>query len=210
MLSHWATLVEDLSCSSQEIYAEIAKALKDREIPETAISRVEYFESGPASAKREYLRVQRKELAFDICAAPFGKSFFFSWWMAIPPLPFPILWSVGLGLAITVVAGLPLIFLRDSCLGFFWLPMAIPMVTIAAFVLTKTGVFPESTMLRIPGFGWLYRMLFAPDSYYNSDTRLMYEKSVHSAVLEVVDTRVELAGLRILEKAERQPMGRGV
>ena len=84
------------------------------------------------------------------------------------------------------------------------------MVTIAAFVLTKTGVFPESTMLRIPGFGWLYRMLFAPDSYYNSDTRLMYEKSVHSAVLEVVDTRVELAGLRILEKAERQPMGRGV
>ena len=33
------------------------------------------------SASREYLRVQHKELVFDICAAPFGKDFFISWWL---------------------------------------------------------------------------------------------------------------------------------
>lgn len=33
------------------------------------------------SAKREYLRVRRKEHLFDVCAAPFGTGFFFSWWL---------------------------------------------------------------------------------------------------------------------------------
>jgi len=33
------------------------------------------------SAKREYFRVQRKENIFDLCGAPFGKGYFFSWWL---------------------------------------------------------------------------------------------------------------------------------
>lgn len=30
--------------------------------------------------KRDYLRITRDRLVFDICAAPFAKGFFVSWW----------------------------------------------------------------------------------------------------------------------------------
>ena len=40
---------------------------------------------GILSAKREYLRVRRKELAYDICGAPFGNGFFFSSWLGEVP-----------------------------------------------------------------------------------------------------------------------------
>ena len=33
------------------------------------------------SSRRWYLRVTWKEYQYDICAAPFGKGFFLSWWL---------------------------------------------------------------------------------------------------------------------------------
>jgi len=42
---------------------------------------VEFHEGGALSAKREYLRVLRREHIFDICAAPYGNGFFISWWL---------------------------------------------------------------------------------------------------------------------------------
>ena len=33
------------------------------------------------SASREYLRIKHGDLVFDVCAAPFGKDFFISWWL---------------------------------------------------------------------------------------------------------------------------------
>ena len=44
---------------------------------ELALTKDSYY---IASAKREYLRMQRGKYAFDICAAPFGNGFFVSWW----------------------------------------------------------------------------------------------------------------------------------
>jgi len=49
-------------------------------MPNVTLSRVTHSQSGIFSAKREYLRVVRNEYIFDICAAPFGNGFFFSWW----------------------------------------------------------------------------------------------------------------------------------
>jgi hypothetical protein len=51
-------------------------------------SRITWKEGGLLSAKREYLRVRRKEFVFDVCAAPFGKGFFFSWWLGEIPSGF--------------------------------------------------------------------------------------------------------------------------
>lgn len=50
-------------------------------MPETKISRITHKEAGILSAKREYLRVKHFNLVFDVCAAPFGKDFFISWWL---------------------------------------------------------------------------------------------------------------------------------
>ncbi len=82
VISHWSTLVENFQASPLAFYDAVEAALKRREIPATENSRVDYKEGGLLSAKREYLHVVREKLVFDICGAPFGTGFFFSWWFA--------------------------------------------------------------------------------------------------------------------------------
>jgi hypothetical protein len=86
-ISHWNKMFEDFQTSPLEFYASVEQAVSRRQIPDTVISRILHQEGGVASTRREYLRVRRGTLAFDICAAPFGKDFFFSSWLAEPPIP---------------------------------------------------------------------------------------------------------------------------
>jgi hypothetical protein len=79
IFSHWYHLIENFQASAKEFYAAVEAALQRRQIPDLKTSRVDWREGGLLSAKREYLRIKRKELVFDICAAPFGTGFFFSW-----------------------------------------------------------------------------------------------------------------------------------
>lgn len=83
--AHWSTMIEGLHISPQEFFREVEKAVQDKETPETKFSRVEWREGGLMSAKREYLRVRRKDLTFDMCGAPFGNGFFVSWWFGVMP-----------------------------------------------------------------------------------------------------------------------------
>ncbi|WAC06734.1 MAG: hypothetical protein OS130_10790 [Thermodesulfobacteriota bacterium] len=81
VISHWHHLIEGLQDSPQRFYASLEGAISRRQIPGTELSRIDYREGGIFSAKREYFRVRRGEYVFDICAAPFGNSFFVSWWL---------------------------------------------------------------------------------------------------------------------------------
>ena len=209
VLSNWSTLVEGLSASTQDSYDELETALEAREVPDLAISRVEYSESGIASAKREYLRIQRKEFVFDVCAAPFGKSFFFSWWMAIPPLPLAPLWTLGFFFAVVFGSTLVWFPFRESCFGVVVLVLAPLMLTILFLTLMKVGVvFSERVALRIPLVGWLYRLIFSPPTYYNADTQAMFEASVHQSLLDVIDGKISAQGLRALAPEDRRPSRR--
>jgi hypothetical protein len=98
IFSHWSKLIEGLETSSKDYYASVASAVNEREMTDIKISRVEWSQGGLFSAKRQYLRVQRKELVFDICGAPFGNGFFFSWWLGERPS--------GL---LALVAGIPIL-----------------------------------------------------------------------------------------------------
>ncbi len=81
ILSKWHHLINDMQHSTQDFYQSAEEVIKKREMPDIKISRVTYGQGGLFSAKREYLRVSRKEYIFDICAAPFGTGFFVSWWL---------------------------------------------------------------------------------------------------------------------------------
>src|SRR5208282_564418 len=59
-ISHDPLLIEAMKFSSQEFYARVEKALAARQIPDASVTRVDWKEGGPLSAKREYLRVQRE------------------------------------------------------------------------------------------------------------------------------------------------------
>ena len=156
IISHWYKLIEGMQESPQKVYTELYRAINQRELPKVKLSRVKHRESGLFSPKREYFRIRRKELIFDICAAPYGKSFFVSWWLGESP-------------------------------GLFWILLYIPIIG--------------------PIFGlliWLFRRV----TYWRIDTALMFQESVHSAVLEVIDEFIKTGGLRVLTEDERKPIMR--
>lgn len=78
--SKWHHHFSNLQFSTQEFYSILESKMNAEEIKNTKTQRVTYSEGGFFSSKREYLRISRNEFIFDICAAPFGKGFFISWW----------------------------------------------------------------------------------------------------------------------------------
>jgi len=82
--SHWNHFFDGLSASSQEFFRSVEEEVKKRNLPDIRVERVDYKEGGIFSAKREYLRIEHREHLFDVCAAPFGTGYFFSWWLGDP------------------------------------------------------------------------------------------------------------------------------
>ncbi|MBX3177734.1 MAG: hypothetical protein KF886_10260 [Candidatus Hydrogenedentes bacterium] len=107
VISHWDHLVEGMQYSTQDFYTALEQAIASRQIPDLKVSRVEIKEGGLLSAKRLYLRVWRKKLMFDVCGAPFGNAFFFSWWLTELPSG-----CLAFLLAVPVVRQFTLLFVR--------------------------------------------------------------------------------------------------
>jgi len=83
---HWSHLIDGLSYSSQEFYASLREALAARQMPRAKLKMIWIPEGGAlTSGTRDYLRVRRGSAVTDICAAPFGRGFFFSSWLIVPP-----------------------------------------------------------------------------------------------------------------------------
>jgi len=82
--SNWSHYFDKLQFSAQEFYSLVETIATERQMPNVKISRVQYNEASILSDKREYLRIERKEDIFDICAAPFGTGFFISYWLGEP------------------------------------------------------------------------------------------------------------------------------
>lgn len=83
--SNWHTTIEGLDYSSQEFFSLLEEVISDKKMDDIKTSRIKMSEGGVLSANREYLRVTRKNLAFDICGAPYGNGFFVSWWLGDMP-----------------------------------------------------------------------------------------------------------------------------
>lgn len=81
ILSQWNTYFPFSTMSSNEFYTQVEEAIKEHQYPNVKISRTTLKEEGFFSSSREYLRVKYRDLVFDICAAPFGKDFYISWWL---------------------------------------------------------------------------------------------------------------------------------
>lgn len=81
ILSHWHHRVEDMPKTSHDFYTDVERALATLALDGTKVERVNIYEGSILSAKRQYLQVRRKEHVFHICAAPFGRGFFVSWWL---------------------------------------------------------------------------------------------------------------------------------
>lgn len=214
VLSHWHTLFEDFSTSTQDFYAAVEQAVGRRNLPGISVSRVRFKEGGVGTPDREYLRIKRNRIAFDICSAPYGNGHFFSWWLArVSP-------RYGLFIvAAFVIMCLPLwaIFqsilskiLGDSRLGLILMPLsvifAIPVIfLLLGFAVERGSLGDEEWVLSVPWIGYLYAVVFNPATYYRLDTAMMFRDSVRSAVNEVINGLREEKGLRLLGEDDFLP-----
>jgi hypothetical protein len=207
VISHWHQSVEALSTSTLEYYAAVEKALRDKEVPDLRIERTTFSEHGILSARREYLRVRYGRLQFDICGAPFGRDYFFSWWLVYRTSGF-----AALGCAI--VLGLPALIIGfvgalGPLRGIF---AAIVVVGVGATILRNSFAdgwsTVEDSILSVPIAGYLYRKYMRPVTYYSEDTRMMFEETVHRVVLQVCSGILTLNNLPELSAEQLKSQSR--
>lgn len=79
--SRWNTLIDSFNFSTQEFYKLLKEDLLSNGIKRVSIKQVSLSEGSVFSSRRTYLRVTWKDYQYDVCAAPFGKGFFISWWL---------------------------------------------------------------------------------------------------------------------------------
>lgn len=208
VLSNWHTLFEDFSTSTQDFYRAVEDAISQRKLPEIRTSRILFGEGGFGSAKREYLRIQRKRLAFDICSAPYGNGHFFSWWLARIPPRFGVFATIGiffLTMALTWILHLMLspMLPRGFVVGplasmVLWMFLFPVVLLVMGYFVQEGDIGDEEWVMSLPIIGRLYVFVFNPLTYYRLDTAMMFRDSIQSAVKEVINELREEKGLRLL------------
>lgn len=208
VISHWHQSVEGLGTSVTGFYESIEKALRDKEVPDLHMERTLASERGILSAKREYLRVTYGRLFFDICGAPFGKDFFFSWWLLKRTPGFAALWGCA------ILVGLPFILLAFVAMLGLVKGVLFAFVFVAVAAAVVRGAFAdgwgaiEDSILAMPVIGFLYRKFMSPVTYYSEDTRLMFEDTIHRTVIQVVSGILTLNKLPQISPEQLKPKSR--
>jgi hypothetical protein len=72
---------EDVQLSAREFYATLRKLIAEHQFPNVECGVVTFADGGLFSSRREYLEVRYQSYRYYICAAPFGRNFFISWWL---------------------------------------------------------------------------------------------------------------------------------
>lgn len=206
IFSHWYHLFETLQESPKTFYESLESSIKKRGVEDVSLSRIDYHEGGVFSAKREYLRAERHRLVFDVCAAPFGNGFFVSWWLGETRS----FWNMVVTVAM-IVLGLFLFGYFIKSLGFFSgivvaLFVSFLILWVFGYLVREGSLRIELSLSEIPLFGPMFDLIFKPLTYYRIDTNLMFQQSIHMAVLEVVDEMTKAKGVRSLSETERKPI----
>jgi hypothetical protein len=206
VLNHWVSFVDGFSYPPQEFYAGVESELAARKIPTMEISRVEFAEGGALSDKRIYLRMLRERLAFDTCAAPFGRYYFFSCRSVYIP-PVVKLWHIIVILLVFNIIGLIL----WRFLGFTFSLVAVAALAIAiAQVFRNTIALGlsdlDQTLTKTPVIGPIYELWFRKETYYRQDTRLVYLEVVPKLVKELAEELVAAKGIKLMPQYQCAPV----
>jgi hypothetical protein len=206
VLSHWFTVIDGLSASSEEFYGEVEKELKARRVPGLTMTRVEFAEGGALSDKRVYLRMMRERLVFDCCAAPFGRAYFYSIRFAEVPAKVEA-WQIAVcAVAIIVVA-----VLAVKILG-----LAVGSLSLAALLAGTVWTLRnaisvgledlDASLVKSPLLGPLYERFLRAESYYRHDTRLLYQEIVSEVVKKKVEEVTAAKGATLVKAYEHSPI----
>jgi hypothetical protein len=206
VIDHWYSLVPGFNVSAKEFYEAVEKELKDRKVPGLEMFQVDFAEGGLLSAKREYLRMTRERLVFDICAAPFGTAFFFSCRFAEIPAVIQLWQLLVVLVGSLMIAGL-IFKLAGIILGIGILIVGF----IAAIYLLRNAVSLglkdlDATLIKSPVVGPIYENWFRKETYYRQDTRLMYRDTVNDVVKAKVEETTGAKGIKLIKFNDYSPI----
>ncbi len=203
---HWYCLLDNSQFASDDFYQKVEKELTARKVPGLEITRPELSEGGLLSDKRVYLRLRRERFVFDICAAPFGTSYFFSFRFVELPLGMKPLDLLVFLIGFAIICGI-LMKLLGIITGF-----------IALLFLMGAGIYVmrnavtlglkdlDASLLKTPVIGPLYEVFFRKETYYREDTRLMYMTTVNSITEMIVDEVTASKGIKLVKRYDRRPI----
>lgn len=209
VVSHWYQLIENFETSSLAFYAAVEEGIKTRGVPGYISSRTEFREAGLMTARREYLRIVRGKHTFDICAAPFGSGFFFSWWLVEQTSSFGVLYLLAFLAASCLLFAFLLAVVGNIAgiaMGLIFSCLGVPGIWWLVGNVARDNPAFVDIILVTPILGGLYQRIFDPPTYYVMDTALMFQQAVHNAVIEVVDQVTTARGLRALSEFQRKPV----
>lgn len=204
---HWYVVNPNFDTITSEFYDAIEYDLKQKEISGMEVSRIEYAEGGMLSAKRVYLRMRRERLVFDVCAAPFGTSWFFSYRFGEIPLVIH-LWEV----LVLLVALAGVVWFYMSLFGIMLGPILFAASLLSLLLMMRNTVSMgmqdlDAALLQIPVVGAFYEVfLRKDDTYYRQDTRLAYRDIVDNIIRARIDEVSAVGGIKLVEYKDATPI----
>jgi hypothetical protein len=206
LIDHWYSLVPGFNTSTKEFYEAVEKELKAREVPGLEMFHVDFAEGGIISNKREYLRMTRERLVFDICAAPFGTAFFFSCRFAEIPAAIQLWQLLVVSVGVVITAGLIFkfagLFLGIVILIFGFVVLIYLLRNAVAMGLKDL----DATLTKSPMLGPIYENWFRKETYYRQDTRLMYRDTVNDVVKAKVEETTGAKGIKLITFNQYSPI----
>jgi len=213
VMEHWYALVPGFTLSAKEFYEAVEQELKERKMPGLDIASVDFTEGGVMSAKREYLRMTRERLVFDICAAPFGTAYFFSCRFAQIPAVVKLWEFLALvtGLCAIGFWGLVIFGKVFGLLGIILFPVLLVVLIITAIYVMRNAVAMglkdlDATLIKTPIIGAIYEAWFRKETYYREDTRIMYCDTVNAVVKAKAEEVTGAKGIKLIRFNEYSPI----
>ncbi len=234
VIGNWTKSIPELHISPTDFYSKLDRKFQELQIPDARISRKWWKESRLISAKREYFRIERYRVVFDICCVPFGKGSFISSWLCIVPFCLSLTHIVGmfaLGTVVGILAGsyYPETTMRGSMnllqnpfqgLAIFFGVASVLAVLFHLPVwwfiskLRKQFVFVNSNVWSdlLCGMTLIGPLLLtwadSRPTYYQLDSAGVFHEAVHGATMEVLGGYMVAQDLQILSLEDRAPVMR--
>jgi hypothetical protein len=206
VIEHWYSLVPSQNFSSEEFYDHIEDAIKAQQVPALAASRVDLSEGGILADEREYLRFKRERLTFDVCAAPVGINYFFSYRFYAEPAVLK-LWEV-----VTILFAFAFSYAALMRVASFLVSTLVILAICGVFAWLMRNAIGmglrdvDASLLDLPVIGSLYERYFRKDSYYRQDTRIAYCSIVSGIVKQEVARITGEKGVKLLREFTYSPV----
>lgn len=206
IIEHWYSLALGQQFSVQECYEAIETEVKAQKMPSLRVERVNLAEGGLVSDMREYLRIKRDRHCFDICAAPVGVNFFFSYRNYIEPIVVKLWEFVVLYVVLSLTVWLFVKVFGSYAGSIVFLACCAALVWFMRHAVGLGMQNLDESLASTFALGPVYEKYFRKDTYYRQDLRIAYSSLVGNIVKQEIERVTAAKGVCLVREYEYSPL----